>query len=124
MSTHPHITVSATLSLACYTGETLSVVAVSPSIIILRPPEKLVLEITPFGHYFFTSWSRNGITFGSTGFESTSSRGIVDFGDVYFSDSTTEEDLAEYDVILHPAPNSGQATLDRVSFTVIGPGKS
>ena len=122
MSTHPHITVSATLSLACYTGETLSVVAVSPSIIILRPPEKLVLEITPSGRYFFTSWSRNGISFGASGFQSTSSRGIVDFGDVYFSGSTTEEDLAEYEVVLNPSPSSFQPIPDRITFTVIAPG--
>ena len=122
MSTDPHITVSATLSLACYTGETLSVMAVSPSIIILRPPEKLVLEITPSGRYFFTSWDRNGRAFGSTGFRSTSSRGIVDFGDVYYSDSTTEDDLAEYEVFLNPAPSSGQVVSNRITFTVIAPG--
>ena len=122
MSTHPHITVSATLSLACYTGEILSAVAVSPSIIILRPPEKLVLEITPSGRYFFTEWFRNGITFGNTGFQNTQSRGIVDFGDIYYSDSTTEEDLAEYEVFLNPAPSSGQAISDIITFTVIAPG--
>ena len=122
MSTDPHITVSATLSIACYTGETLSVVAVSPSIIILRPPENLVLEITPSGRYFLPSWSRNGIIFGNNRFKSTPSRGIVDFGDIYFSDSTTEEDLAEYEVFLNSAPSSGQATPDRITFTVIAPG--
>ena len=122
MSTDPHITVSATLSLACYTGETLSVVAVSPSIIILRSPEKLVLEITPSGRYCFPTWLRNGIAFGSSGFENTQSRGIVDFGDIYYSDSTTEEDLAEYEVSLNPAPSSGQAIPDRITFTVIAPG--
>ena len=122
MSTDPHITVSATLSLGCYTGETLSAVAVSPSIIILHPPEKLVLEITPFGRYFFLTWSRNGIAFGANGFENTVSRGIVDFGDTYYSDSTTEEDLAEYEVSLNPAPGSGQAIPNRITFTVIAPG--
>ena len=123
MSTHPHITVSATLSIACYTGETLSVVAVSPSIIILRPPEDLVLEITPSGRYFFTSWNKNGRAFGATGFENTPSRGIVDFGDIYYSDNTTEDDLAEYEVVINPAPSSGQAPLsDRIAFTVIAPG--
>ena len=123
VSTHSHITVSATLSLACYTGETLSVVAVSPSIIILCPPEKLVLEITTSGRYLFTTWSRNGITLGNSGFGISSSRRVVDFGDVYFSDNTTEEDLAEYEVVLNPASSSDQV-LDGVAFTVIAPGKS
>ena len=119
MSTHPHITVSA-MSLA---GETLSAVAVSPSIIILRPPEKLVLEITTSGRYLFTSWSRNGVTLGNSGFGISSSRRVVDFGDIYFSDNTTEEDLAEYEVVLNPASSSDQV-IDGVAFTVIAPGKS
>ena len=94
----------------------------SPSIIILRPPEKLVLEITPSGRYFFPSWTRNGISFGASGFENTLSQGIVGFGDIYYSDSTAEEDLALYEVFLNPVPSSGQAPSDRITFTVIAPG--
>ena len=92
----------------------------SPSIIILHPPEKLVLEITPSGRYFFSSWFRNGRSFGSPGFRTTSSQGLVDFGDIYYSESTTEKDLAEYEVVLNPNP--GQVISNRITFTVIAPG--
>ncbi len=89
--------------------------AISPSSIILLPPEKLVLEVRTTGRYFFTSWSRNGIGTGLPG-------SFVHFGEVYVAENTTMEDLGRYEVVLNPAPSSDQILSTRIRFDVILPG--
>ena len=100
--------------------------AISPSIpdvIIVRPPEKLVLEISNTGRYFFTQWARNGELAGipSNGFQAPP-ESFVHFGEVYYAENTAMEDLGLYEATVEPAPGSGQMSVD-VFFDVILLGK-
>ena len=45
------------------TGDTLTISRVSPEAIILRPPEKLVIEVDATGQNELIVWSRNGNLF-------------------------------------------------------------
>ena len=105
------------------TGEVLESLTISPDIIILRPPEKLVLEISNTGRYLFTQWARNAEIAGipSSGFQ-PSPKFFVQFGEVYFAENTTMEDLGIYEATLEPALSSGQMLVE-VFFNVISLGK-
>ena len=97
--------------------------AILPDIIILRPPEKLVLEISNTGRYRFTSWARNGELAGipSSGFQPFF-ESFAHFGEVYYAESTTMEDLGIYEATLEAAPMSSQTPVD-IFFDVILLGK-
>ena len=97
--------------------------AISPDIIILRPPEKLVLEISNTGRYRFTQWARNGELAGipSSGFQAPP-ESFVHFGEVYFAENTAIEDLGIYETTVEIAPGSGQTPVD-LFFGVISLGK-
>ena len=86
----------------------------SPSTVILRPPEKLVLQIRATGRYNFIEWSVNG------GQPVFIPERFADFGEVYIRDNTTASDLGLYEVDL--ALLSGQTSPDEVEFFVIEPG--
>ena len=90
---------------------------VSPTTIILRPPEKLVIEVRTTGGSRFVGWSRNGrpLPFLPETF--------VDFGEIYVKDNTSMSDLGEYRVSY--VLDSGQAfstAQARIQFFVIEPG--
>ena len=86
----------------------------SPSTIILRPPEKLVLEVRATGGFRFIEWGRNGapVSIPLTRF--------AHFGETYVTGETTVSDLGLYEVGL--APLSGQAAPSQVEFFVVEPG--
>ena len=94
-------------------GETLGLEAVSPSKVILRPPEKLILQVRATGRYNFIEWSVNG------GQPVLNPERFTDFGEVYVRD-TTASDLGLYEVGLALLP--GQASPTEVDFFVIEPG--
>ena len=119
-----HISSRDTLTAYIVAGEVLRSTAISPDIIILRPPEKLVLEISNTGRYLFAQWARNGEQAGipSSGFQPVL-ESFVHFGEVYYAENTTmEEDLGIYEVTVDPVPNSGQTRVE-VFFGVISLGK-
>ena len=95
--------------------------ALSPSTIILSPPEKLVLEVRATGQYNFISWVRNGNAAGSSGFPITNTDNFAHFSEIYVNDMTTMDDLGRYDVQLLGVP--GIWTANEIEFTVIAPGK-
>ncbi len=86
----------------------------SPSTIILRPPEKLVLEVRATGGFSFIPWTRNGalVSIPITRF--------ADFGETYVTGETTVSDLGLYEVRL--ALLSGQGGPSQVEFFVVEPG--
>jgi len=51
-----------------FTGLCNTLERVSPQIIVLNPPEKLVIETRASGGYQHHDWIRNGNPFGSSGF--------------------------------------------------------
>ena len=89
--------------------------AVSPSTIILSPPDKLVLEVRATGQYNAILWFRNGNLAGS-------SDNFAHFSEIYVNNMTTMDDLGRYEIQL---PGGAQAisAAHEIEFTVIAPGK-
>lgn len=96
----------------------MTIEAISPSLIIIHPPEKLVLEIKTAGRYSSIEWRKNGIVAGQSSFP-VSAQSFAQFGEVYVVENTATEDLGVYDVILNPAPHSNQSTPAGIRFTVL-----
>ena len=108
-----------------YAGNILSFEAVSPSTIILSPPEKLVLEVRATGRYNFISWNKNGnpaSTDTTAAFPVSNTENFAHFSEIYVKDMTTMDDLGLYEVQL-PAGASGISAADQIEFNVIAPGK-
>ena len=101
-------------------GETLTLEAVSPSTVILSPPEKLVLEVRTFGRYNFIQWIRNGNVAGLSGFPAMTGVNYAHFTEIYVNDSTSMTDLGVYEVEMNTFP--GQVRPDVVTFILIAPG--
>jgi hypothetical protein len=99
-----------------HVGNTLSIEPISASTIFLDPPEKLVLEIRSSGGYNRVRWSKVG----DPGF-SPPITSFAHFGEVYYVERTTLDDLGRYSVQLDPLP--GQRRLTEVYFDVILNGK-
>ena len=88
---------------------------ISPQVIVLDPPEKLVLETRASGGYSQFEWQRNGNPFmvGSGRFP-ISLEEFPNFFEIYVRDNTTVNDLAEYNVDLL----QGEPQVSEVEFTV------
>ena len=105
-----------------FSGTPLTLEAVSPSTIILSPPEKLVLEVRATGQYNFIVWNRNGNPASSSDFPVSNTDNFAHFSEIYVNDMTTMDDVGLYDVQLPGAP--GISAADTIEFMVIAPGKS
>ena len=126
MSIDPHVLCILKICMHVYAGNILSFEAVSPSTIILSPPEKLVLEVRATGQYNFISWNRNGnpdITDPTAAFPVSNTDNFAHFSEIYVNDMTTMDDLGRYEVQL-PGGASSISAADEIEFTVIAPGKS
>ena len=111
-----------TLSHCNISGETLTLESVSPTAIVLRPPEKLVLEVRATGRYNFINWNRNGISFASGGaFQPQIPEEFPHFYEIYVHEPTTTDDLGVYEVDL--VPSQGQPAPNEVDIAVIPPGR-
>jgi hypothetical protein len=107
----PILTVSYLLLL----GETRTLQAISPSVVIIRPPEKLVLEVMATGRYLAIQWARNEDIRGAPGSAfSPPQQSFTHFGEVYFVEETTVNDLGRYELDLFRGHQS-----TRVQFDVI-----
>ena len=100
-----------------YAGESPTSEPVSPTSIVLVPPEKLVLEIRTSGRFFFIQWIRNA----NPVFLFNDAPNFVHFGEVFYDDETSMQDLGSFEAVVEPAPNSGQP-IRRVDFTVMSSG--
>ena len=89
---------------------------------MLRPPEKLVLEVRATGRYNFIEWFRNGASFSAGGaFRPQIPKEFPHFFEIYVRESTTTDDLGLYEVYL--VPSLGQQSPDEVEFSVATPGR-
>ena len=66
---------------------------ISPGIIFLRPPEKLVIEVKSRGRVTFLQWARNGNMF--TG---VLGQDFTYHGEIYVQEETTQDDMGLYEV--------------------------
>ena len=74
---------------------------VSPRVIVLDPPEKLVLETRASGGYQLLDWNRNGIPFGTSPFIVTL-QDFSNFFEIYVRAPTNASDLGVYEVEVGP----------------------
>ena len=116
------------LCLKPFTGDTVIIESVSPAVIILRPPEKLVIEVRTSGEYQVHFWIRNENLFGTSGnFQVMLPEEFPNFAEIFVRDNTTVDDLGIYSVRPTLANvNSQTHTIlpdpDGVEFAVIAPG--
>ena len=115
-------------------GETLTISRVSPEAIILRPPEKLVIEVEATGRYESISWTRNGNSFSEMitsqffvrlpNVFPTSSE-LANYFEIFVREPTTESDFGVYEVQPDPLdPNQIRIPSDgQVEFAVIPAGE-
>jgi hypothetical protein len=89
---------------------------ISPTVIFLHPPEKLVIEVACSGRYSGISWDRPGA--------SIDRFLLSNHDEIYALGRTTEADYGIYEVVLTPAPLSFQIILPKSSleFIVTAPG--
>ena len=81
---------------------------VSPQVIVLSPPEKLVIETRASGGYSQFDWERNGEPFGSNSFIVTLQE-VPNFFEIFVREPTNASDLGVYEV---------EAGVSEVDFTV------
>ena len=115
-------------------GETLTISRVSPEAIILRPPEKLVIEVEATGRYETIFWSRNGNQFSPTMTDPffvrfpnvfpTSSE-LPHYFEIFVREPITESDFGVYEVRLDLLDPINQITMNggQVDFAVIQAGE-
>ena len=98
-----------------FTGLTNTLETISPQVIVLNPPEKLVIETRASGGYQYYDWSRNGDPVNTGSFSATVAE-FPNFFEIFVREPTTTDDLGVYDVDLQIAP--GQTQVPDLEFVV------
>ena len=107
-----------------FTGVTNVLERVSPPVIVLDPPEKLVIETKASGGYQRFNWFRNSSLFNpssSAPFHVVVPRDFPNFFEIFAREPTTTDDLGVYEAGLQLA--SGQTQAQNVEFLVTRYGK-
>ena len=75
---------------------------VSPRVIVLDPPEKLVLETRASGGYRQFDWTKNGLAFTTAQGQpfTVTLQEFPNFFEIFVRESTTADDLGVYEVEL------------------------
>ena len=98
-----------------FIDENVSIEPVTPTTIIITPPEKLVLEIKTTGRFWFIQWRRNADPL----FLPNDAPNFVHFGDIYYTNMTTMQDLGIYEAVLEPDfGGTGIQYVMRIAFAV------
>ena len=117
---------TASTGLKPFTGDTVIVERVSPAVIILRPPEKLVIEVRTSGEYLLLNWRKNENQFGTSNFQVMVPDEFPKFFEILVRDNTTDDELGIYRVLPTLAnANTGTHTIvpgSGVEIAVIAPG--
>ena len=109
-----------------YSGSTIRIERVSPEVIILRPPEKLVIEVRVSGDYEVLFWNISYHGQAIPGLMEPQE--LPNFYETFVRDNTTDEDVGLYTVT--PQFKFGKASLytlipsGGVDFAVIPPGRT
>ena len=105
-------------------GSTIRIERISPEVIILRPPEKLVIEVRVTGDYEMLSWNKQGTIYQTIpGLKEPQE--LLNFHEIFTRDNTTAEDLGIY--LVTPQFKNGTEGLynlvpsESVNFAVIPP---
>ena len=90
---------------------------ISPEIIFLRPPEKLVIQVKAKGRYSSIQWQKNAIRLAATQPQ------FPNYNEILVYDTTTQDDLGLYEVSLRPASVLSQQNIPQdLDFSVVTPG--
>jgi len=103
-----------------FTGVTNNLERISPQVIVLNPPEKLVIETKSSGGYQHYDWVRNGDPVATGSFAATLAE-FPNFFEIFVREPTTMDDLGVYEVHLQIAV--GQTQIPDVEFFVTRYGK-
>ena len=108
-------------SLHIHTGNILYLTRVSPSMIILDPPEKLVIEVESSGAYERLQWDRNQDSYSpspNATFPATPER-FINFYETYVCEPTSHEDTGLYEVSVVQMRSQNVGNARDVKFNVI-----
>ena len=111
----------AVVTFVLYTGDNV-LERISPQVIVLDPPEKLVIETRASGGYSQLEWNRNGNPFRIAENTGSLSPFIVtlqefsNFFEIFVREPTTTDDLGVYEMEL--VVGTGQTQAPEVDFTV------
>jgi len=103
-----------------FTGVTNTLERISPQVIVLNPPEKLVIETRASGGYQHYDWTRNDVPAGARSFPATVAE-FSNFFEIFVREPTTMDDLGVYAADFQIAP--GQTQIPDVQFVVTRYGK-
>ncbi len=94
--------------------------SITPQLIIIEPPERLVIEVQSSGAYDVINWRRNGAsyTFNDPDFPITSDRFFY-FYEAYVRQPTSMDDLGLYEVNVFHAGGQNTALAPDQFFTVV-----
>ena len=96
---------------------TVSLERVSPKLIYLCLPEKLVIEVKATGRYLNILWQKNGAPL------TVQSEQFPNFNEILVIDVTSSDDLGLYEVNLRPVNIQQQVQPSDLDFFVVPPGK-
>ncbi len=99
--------------------------SITQELVIIDPPEKLVIEVDSAGAYRKLGWARNSVGFSlapGAVFPATSERFFY-FSNAYVREPTAEEDFGLYDVNLVGFGGENRTNSPNQSFTVVPYGK-
>ena len=100
-----------------YTGDVM-LERISPQVIVLDPPEKLVLETKASGGYRQFDWVKNGIPFTTAQGQpfTVTLQEFPNFFEIFVREPTTANDMGVYEADL--IPNAGSSQSPEIDFTV------
>ncbi len=103
-----------------FAGDVLRLSSITPQLIIIEPPEKLVIEVQSSGAYDVILWRRNGAsyTFNDPDFPISSDRFFY-FYEAYVREPTSTDDLGLYEVYVLNAGGQDTSLAPDQFFTVV-----
>ncbi len=103
-----------------FAGDMLRLSRITPQLIIIEPPEKLVIEVQSSGAYDVINWRRNGAsyTFNDPDFPISSDRFFY-FSEAYVREPTSVDDLGLYEVEVFNAGGQNTQFAPDQFFTVV-----
>ena len=91
---------------------------VSPEVIFIRPPEKLVIELKAIGRYSLIRWQKNLLPL------TIQPQQFPNYNEILVHGTTTQDDLGLYEVTLRAAsPLTQQNVPIEIDFMVVTPSK-
>ena len=90
---------------------------VSPEVIFLRPPEKLVIEVMITGQYQDIQWQLNAVS------QTVTPEEYPNFNEIYVKSTTQDTDLGLYEILAFPTdPIRQLISPGELDIFVIAPG--